>query len=286
MRRTIWPLLVLLMPLLLTVGCKREQSSRTEEQLAALQKRKAEAAAKAASKPTAAPAAQVTHVAAPYDETQGTILTSDGQCPQGLWALFPGGPPGATPEEKRANQARRAELAQAISASSFLVRLQAPAKVTLLPHDAVNGKFVIEVAGSVDCVDSTGHVTIAWTGAKAVEAPPSAVSGGAEVRPNIWEAPPLTFEIPMKSLSEAKAYYDANRFGLSARVALKLEKGQVDKKLKKVGKMMKAMPDQTIAYGGGVEDWGAGRLVRATLLGVRVATEQERKELFDCRGPK
>jgi hypothetical protein len=281
MRRTIWLVLALV-----TAGCSRDSSKRTQEQLAGLQKRKAEEAVKNASKAATTSAPQVTHVAAPYDEGQGTMLSSDAQCPAGLWALFPGEAPGATPEEKKANEARRAGLVQTISAWSFLVRLQAPAKVTLHPHDAANGKFDIEVAGSVDCLDPAGHVTIAWTPAKAVETPASAVSQGAEVRPNLWDAPPLTFELPMKSLSEAKAFYDANRFGLSARVALKLGKGEVDKKLKKVGKVTKTMPDQTIGYGGGVEDWGAGRLVRATLVGVRVATEQERKELFDRRGPK
>jgi len=257
-------------------GCTDQSGNRAKEQLDTLQRRKADAAK--VQKPVAA-APQLFHVSAPYDELQST------QCPNGLWALFPGEAPGATPEEKRANEARRPELAKALLGGSFLARLQAPGKVTLQPHDAANGRFVIEVAGEIDCIDSGGHVTIAWTPAKAVEAPPSAVSRGAEVLPNLWQAPPLTFELPMKGLSEAKAFYDANRLGLSARVAVTLVKGEVDTKLRKVGKVTKALPEETVGYGGGVEDWGAGRLVRATLVGVRVAAEQEKKELIERRGP-
>lgn len=263
-------------------GCTDQSGHRAKEQLDALQRRKADAAK--VQKPVAA-APQLFHVSAPYDELQSTLLSSDGQCPDGLWALFPGEAPGATPDEKRVNEARRPELAKALLNRPFLVRLQAPGKVTLQPHDAANGRFVVEVAGAVDCIDSAGHVTVAWTEAKAIETPPSAVSRGAEVLPNLWQAPPLTFELPMKGLSEAKAFYDANRLGLSARVAVTLNKAEVDTKLRKVGKVTKALPDETVGYGGGVEDWGAGRLVRAALVGVRVAAEQEKKELIERRGP-
>jgi hypothetical protein len=265
-----------------TAGCTDQASSRAKEQLAALEKKKVEQAKVV--KPQAR-AAQLPHVGGPYDETQATVLTPDSRCPESLWALFPGEAPGSTPDEKRANELRRAELARTLSAKPFVVLLQAPARVTLHPHDAVNGRFLIDVAGEIDCIDSGGHVTIAWTKAMAIEAPASAISRGSEVLPNIWQAPAVSFELPMKGLTEAKSFYDANRFGVSARVAITLKKGEIDQKLKKVGKVSKEMPDQTLAYGGGVEDWGAGRLVRANLVGVRVAADQEQKELFDRRGP-
>lgn len=282
MRRTA-RLLLLATASTLAGACTDQSGDRAKEQLAALQRKKAEAAAAPAKANPGVPA--VHHLPAPYDETQAVVLTPDGQCPEGLWALFPGEAPGETADAKRANEARRAELARGLSTRPWLVMLRGPSKVTLSPHDAAKGRFLIEVAGAVDCIDSTGHLTVAWTAARALESPGSAVSRGAEVLPNLWQAPPLTFEHPMRALGEAKAFYDTHRTGLSARVAVTPGKVEVDRKLRRMGKVSKTVPGETVAYGGGVEDWGAGRLLRATLVGVRVATDQERTELVERRPP-
>ena len=43
------------------------------------------------------------------------------------------------------------------------------------------------------------------------------------------------------------------------------------------------MPE-TISIGGGNEDWGAGRMVHADLVGLRVASDHEKTELFQKKG--
>lgn len=264
-------------------GCPDSASKRTQDQLDALQKKKA-AAAKADDKPEPLPT-EVLHFDPPYDDTQAVVILPDGPCPEGFWALFPGDAPGATPEEKKANAANRKSLADGLRAKKFLVKMKG-SSVTLSPYDAPKGRFTIDVKGTIDCTDSMGHVAIAWTEAKAGDPGNSAAKEGSELTQNVWLAPPVTFELPITSLTEAKAFNDGNRFGLSARVGFTLGKAEVDKKLKKVAKVTEQAAGETLTLGGGMEDWGAGRMVRAELLGIRVATEREKKQLFDQRPSK
>lgn len=269
-------------------ACSDPPSKRTQQQLEALQKKKAsDKAAKEAAENAPAPLpTEVLRLDPPYDDAQAWVLTPDGPCPEGLWALFPGDAPGDTPEEKKANQARRKELADGLKQKPFLVKMKGASFVTLSPYDAPKGRFTIDVKGTIDCTDSFGHVSIAWTDAKAGDPGASAAKDGAEVTQNVWTAPPVTFELPIKSLTEAKAFNDQNRFGLSARVAFIAGKVDVDKKLKKVAKVTEKAHGETLTIGGGTEDWGAGRLLRANLVGIRVATDREKKQLFDQRPSK
>ncbi len=268
-------------------GCKGSPSNRAQEQLEALQRKKeAEAKAKAAAeearlKAATAPAADAS-LEPPYDEAGSTRLRMDGPCPEGLWALFPGDPPGGSKEEKKANAAKKKELAAALKGKQFMVRLRPP-DVKLLPYDAPKGEFTIELLGAIDCSDSIGHVTMAWTDAKAVDPGASAAKEGAEVTQNIWDAPKVTYTLPMKSQAEAKAFEAKHRMNLAARVVFTLGEVKVDKKLKKIAAVSEAAAGESLGYGGGVEDWGAGRMVKAKPLGVRVATDGEKTVLFDKR---
>lgn len=287
MRRLV-PLLVLALAVS-TAGCGDSKAKRAQEQLEALKKKQeAEAKAKAekANKPIATEPKDPVKLDPPYDERQATVIVPDGPCPEGFWALFPGDAPGTTPEEKKANAAKRKELAEKLRAQKYLVKLRGGAQVTLSPYDAPKGQFTIDVLGTVDCTDSFGHIAIAWTDAKAGDPGASAAKDGAEVTQNVWMAPPVPFTLPIKSMTEAKAFNDQNRFGLSARVGFTLGKVEVDKKIKRVSKVTEKVEaaGETISIGGGSEDWGAGRLVRVDLLGIRVATDQEKKQLFEKSG--
>jgi hypothetical protein len=164
------------------------------------------------------------------------------------------------------------------------VKLRAPDQVVLRDFDAPKGAFPLEVAGSIECTDSFGHVALAWTAAKAGDPGNSAAKQDADITQNYWMAPPVTFSIPMKSMNDAKEWKNANRIGLSARVVFKLGKVEVDKKLHKVAKVTEKAAGETISIGGGTEDWGAGRLVRVELIGLRVATDKEKTQLFEKKG--
>lgn len=218
----------------------------------------------------------------PWDD--GKSIGNDGPCPEGIWALFKGDAPGADKAEKKANESKRAELVKDLKAQTFMVKLRAPDQVTLKPFDAPKGEFPLEVAGSIECTDSFGHVSLAWTAAKAGNPGNSAAKQDAEITQNYWLAPPVTFSIPMKSMKEAKEWADANRIGLSARAVFRLGKVEVDKKLHKVAKVTEKAAGETISIGGGTEDWGAGRLVRVELIGLRVATNKEKDQIFERKG--
>lgn len=265
-------------------ACPENRAKRAEKQLADLKaKQEAEKLAKSAEEKLA-PVVPAVQLDPPYDDHTSERLTPDGQCPEGLWALVPGEAPGATPEEKKANAARRAELAKSFEGKKFMYRLRAPHQVVLKPHDAANGVLPIEVLGTVDCTDSGGHIAIAWTDAKAGMPEASAAKQDADWVQNIWNAPPIAFTLPIKSMSEAKAFQQNNALALTARVVFTFKKGEVDKKLRKVPKVKETAAGETLSFGGGMEDWGAGRLVRAELVGVRVAIDQEKKQIFELKG--
>lgn len=264
-------------------ACPEDRAARAEKQLADLKaKQDAQKAAKQEEKLVAP--IDVVKLDPPYDDASSERLVPDGACPEGLWALFPGEAPGATPDEKKANAARRAEVAKTFVGKQFLYRLRAPNQVVLKPHDAAAGVLPIEVLGTVDCTDALGRIAIAWTNAKADSPNASAAKEGSELVQNMWLAPPVAFSLPIKSMTEAKTFMQNNALGLTARVVFTMGKAEVDKKLKKVAKVQEKAAGETLAFGGGTEDWGAGRLVRAELVGLRVAVDQEKKQLFELKG--
>lgn len=262
---------------------KAEEAEKARDKSSAEKQAIREAAM--AGKPPPVPAGEVVKVDPPYGDEGNTILRADGECPEGLWALFNDQVPGADKDAKKANAAKKPELAKALREKTYLVKFRAPTDVKLSPYDAPNGRFNVDVMGSIDCTDSIGHITIAWTKAVATTPPPSAAQEGAELTQNVWMAPPVQFQLPMPTMAQAKEFNDKNRLTLSARVALKLGKVEVDKKMKKVTKVETEAAGQKLSIGGGSEDWGAGRLVRAELIGVRLASDREKTTVAEKKGP-
>lgn len=217
----------------------------------------------------------------PWEDESYVELKTDAKCPENFWALFNGEVPGATPEEKKANKARQAEYAKALREQTYIIKLRAPDQVSLKPYDAPNGKFPLEVVGTIDCTDSIGHVAIAWTAAKAGDPGASAAKEGSDLVQNAWIAPPLTFALPMAGMSAAKEFDNKHRLGLSARLIVKLGKTEIDKKLKKLPKVVEKAAGETLTIGGGTEDWGAGRLVRVEQQALRIAIEREKTALIE-----
>ena len=280
------PFRVLVLAFLLSCQGQKKAADRAQERLKKSEVEKAEkkkvAEEKDAKRLENKPA-EVVRVGTPWDD--GQVLSDEGPCPDGTWALFKGAAPGKDAAEKKANEAQRATLAKQVLEKTYLVRLRPPEQVKLSAFDAAKGTFQIDVNGSIECNDSFGHVTVAWTNAKAGNPAASALKAGDDVfAQNAWLAPPMTFTQPIKSMSEAKEWEKANRIGLSARAVFKFGKVEIDRKLKHVAKVSEKVQGEEISIGGGSEDWGAGRLVRAELIGLRVAIEQEKTQLFEKRG--
>ncbi|MBS1151697.1 MAG: hypothetical protein H6Q89_3395 [Myxococcaceae bacterium] len=263
-------------------GCPGDASKKMADKQKALDDKKANDKAKADEKQKAAEAPKdVVRLDPPWEDSAYVLLRSDGACPENFWALFGGDPPGATKEEKKANAARRPELAKALREKTYLVKLRAPDDVKLHPFDATKNEFPVDVLGTIDCTDSIGRIAIAWTAAKAGDPGASAAKEGAEVTQNIWMAPPMKFNLPMKGMADAKEFDQKNKLGLSARLFFKLGKGETDKKLKKMAKVVEKAAGETLTIGGGTEDWGAGRMIRAEGVGVRIASEKEKTSLIE-----
>jgi hypothetical protein len=259
-------------------------AKKMAEKQAALDKARAEKKAKDEASDLAPIPKETLQLEPMWNGPDDVVLDDDRPCPEGFWALFPGEAPGATKEEKKANAARRDELAKSAREKRYRVRLRSPDGVSLKPYDAPNGNFPLEVKGSLDCTDPLGHITLAWTKVAAVTPKASAAQAGSELVERIWQAEPLKWQVLMKSMAEARDFDTKNKLQLSARVVLRLGTVEVDKKLIKVGKVVEKVQGETLSIGGGTEDWGAGRMVRADLLGVRVATNREKTQLFEKRG--
>lgn len=203
-----------------------------------------------------------------WDNPSYIKVANDADCPEGLWSLFPD-VPGGDDAARKANKAKQPELAKAMKAATFVVKLKGPTDLKLLEYDAAKGQFPFEVIGMVDCQDSIGHLGVAWGEAKAVDPGHSAAQRGAELQESIWQATPLPFTLPMKSMSEARDFKANHRFDLDGRVLLKVASTEVNKKMIKSGKQM--------------EDWGAGRLVHASVVGVRITTDHGKTVLLENR---
>jgi hypothetical protein len=212
-----------------------------------------------------------------WDDPALIPVENERACPAGIWALFPGKAPGTEKEEQRKNEAQRAELAQKLKSSRFITHLKPPNDVKLEEYDAPKGYFPVTVEGYVDCTDSAGHLVIAFNQAKAITPPSSAAKQGAEVTLRIWDAKPTIFNLPMKSMSDAKDWKSHHQFDLEARVVYTLGKPEVDHKMFRTSKVSAA----GMTLGGGAEDWGAGRAIRAVVEGSRLTTDKGRTVLED-----
>ncbi len=263
-------------------GCPSSGAKRMEEKQKALDEKRASDKAKAEQKELVGDLPKdVFHVGPPWEDSSYVEIRSDGPCPPNFWALFAGETPGATKEEKKANNAKRTELAKALKEQTYLVKLHGPEVVKLKPYDAPKGWFPLEVAGTIDCTDSIGRVAITWSTAKAGDPGNSAAKEGSEITQNIWTAEPLKYTLPQKGMSEAKEFDTKNKLGLSARIFFKLGKTEIDRKLKKIPKVTEKAAGESLSMGGGTEDWGAGRMVRADGIGIRVATDKEKTMLIE-----
>lgn len=204
-----------------------------------------------------------------FDAANLVRLTSDSACPQNFWALFPGEVPGDGTERAK-NKQEKPALEKAVRAAWYVVKLHG-SDVHLLEYDAPNARYPVEVAGHIDCQDSMGHIAVAWTPPKAIDPPHSAGLRDALVVQSLWTSEPMRFQLPMKSMSDARDFQQKHQLDLDARIILKLEKAEVHRKMIKPPGAKQA------------EDWGAGRLIHATVQATRLATDHNATTLLDER---
>lgn len=258
-------------------GCGDSKDRIAERQRALEQARAAQE-----QKPTArGESAAVQRPAHPFwDNSSLVVVRNEKSCPEGLWALFAGQAPGGDDAARRANEAKRGDLATALRGKTFVARMRGPEELKLRDYDPPKGHFPLELKGVIDCEDSIGRIAIAFTEPKAITPKASAIAGDSVVE-SIWDAPPRPYQVPMRGVTEAKAFRDKHQFGLEAYVVFKLGKTDVHHKKIKVEKEQAG----DISIGGNVQDFGAGRMVRAEVDQVRILANPGPVVVVDTREP-
>lgn len=201
--------------------------------------------------------------------SEGAITFADGgDCPDELWALFPGEPPGKDEFEKRTNAGHRGELAKRMKQALFVLErephglLIETGGIDLGDYNFRQKLFPAKMEGTASCKLGPGEsdVTIAFGPAKAVDESPAS---DGRVGYHEWKAHPLEYTLRVPEV-EAPSFKENHHGPFSAKLAFRI-----------VGiKNHKLMA----RYGGNrkdIEDYGAGVLVEAKLAAVRIDDGEE-----------
>lgn len=265
--------LLLTMLIVAAAGCKSGSDRMKERQKARSAEKQAQEAAAEAARKAAEPKLDWAKLDDFWDPPGAVKISSGKPCPDGLWALFP-----ATPgegKEQEANEARRATLLEKVKGQTYYVQLRHDQGVTLRKYNAKKKTLTIEVEGLVECFDGAGLLSVAWGEPAKPYRPQHGEDEEAGNPPqSVWRAMPLLFPIPFATADEAKAFAQKEGIGTIARLVFTLGKPDVDKKVQKT-----ARPNGE--EGMDELDWGAGRLVRVKVLGVRISTDFEKNALVE-----
>lgn len=271
--------LLLLVTLSLAAGCGDKKQKMIEAQKKRdAEKKKFEKEAEDKLK-AAAPKIDRAKLDAFWDDSAYLRVTTGKPCPDGLWALFEGPPPGEGPELE-ANELRRGELATKMRGSTFVAVLPHGTGVTLHKYNAKKKTLTIEVDGVIECFDKLGLLSLAWgEPAKAFRPKPD---DEEQLSPQaVWRARSLMFAVPFPNEAEAKAWAQKDGLTTEARIVFTLGKVELDKKVQKTARPTPDAPENTQEI-----DWGAGRLAHVELVGVRIATNFEKTLVVEQKGKK
>jgi hypothetical protein len=207
-----------------------------------------------------------------WDNASHVKVRHERECPEGMWALFQGSKaPGNTDEAKARNEARRTEYSDRMKVATFTTTIQlgTGAGMKVGDYDMQSGGSTVELPGLIDCTDSAGRIAIAFGSAQPVLAPKSAVEHATDMQISLWGASPLKQTVKMP-VELAKEFREQKRVDMEARIVFRFVSTDVHTRMVKVTR-------------GELEDWGAGRLIKATVEAVRITTEKDRLTLLDTR---
>jgi hypothetical protein len=247
-------------------GCNDAETRVREQKKRIDAERKAYQEAQEAKRKAAAPKIEVAQLEPFWGDSSYSRIMTGRQCPEGLGGLFPGAPTPA--DEATASKLRNATY---VTVHSHGIG------VTIGRYDPKKKALAVEVDGVVECFDSSGLLTVAW----GEPTKPFRQPGDEDedvLAQSVWRARPLKFAVPMRSPAEAKRFSQKEGLGLEARLVYQLGRVDVDSKVKKVPSADEGKPEDSV-------DWGAGRLIHVTLLGVRLAVDHEKTALIESRKP-
>jgi len=251
-------------------GCADPKRKMEEAQRRRDAEKKAFEEAREARARAAAPKVERARLALPWASPEFLTVAPGTPCPEGTWALFPG-----TPGEGAAvaaNEARRPELATRLKEATFVAVLPLGGAVSFGKYDPRKKALPVELDGVLECFDGLGLLSFSLDQPARPFRPPTedpAVSPQA-----VWRAPPLVVQVPFATAEEARAFTQGPGSGLEARVVFRTGPVATDTRVAKPPPAAAGEPPAA-----GSIDWGAGRLVRARLVGVRLAVDHEKVEV-------
>jgi hypothetical protein len=193
-------------------------------------------------------------------------IASGKPCPEGLWSLFP--TTAGEGAEQQANEAKRAK----VKGQTSVVQLRHNQGVELRKYNTRKKQLLVEVEGLVECFNGAGLLSLARGDPAKPFRPKDEDEDDGNPPQSVWRAQPLLFPIPFDTAAEAKSFTEKDEIGTIARLVLTLGEPDVDTKFKKTMKPNGEAREDTL-------DWGAGRLVRVKLIGVRISSDFEKKLL-------
>lgn len=263
---------VVLGVLLSLTGCKSSSDRMKERQKARDAEKKAQEDAAEAKRKAAEPKADWAKLDEFWEPPGAVKIASGRPCPEGLWALFP-----ATPgegAEQAANEAKRAALLEKVMGQTYVVQLRHNQGVEFKKYNAKKKTMSVEVEGLVECFDGAGLLSVAWGDPAKPYRPKGEEEEDGNPPQSVWRARPLLFPLPFDSAAEAKAFTEKDGLGVIARLVFTLGKADVDSKFQKTVKPNGEEGEDNL-------DWGAGRLVRVKLIGVRISSDFEKNALTE-----
>lgn len=257
------------MALVQASGCADPKRKMEEAQRRRDAERKAFEEQKEAKARAAAPKVERAQLEAPWASPDALTVVPGRPCPDGTWALFPTTP--GEGAEREANEARRAELAARLREATFVAVLPLGGAVSYGAYDPRKKTLAVAIDGVLECFDGLGLLSFSLDQPARPFRPPA--GDDPTVSPQaVWRAPPLVVPVPFATAEEARAFTQGPGSGLEARVVFRAGPVAVDARLIKA-KAADGQPAAPI-------DWGAGRLVRARLVGVRLGVDHEKVEVL------
>lgn len=191
-------------------------------------------------------------------------------CPDGLWALFTGDTPGRDEFQRRENEQHRAEIAARLRGAMFTTTINTVAEIQLGDYSFTSHSFPLTLfpdGGTVECRTSTQPaIIVAFGPARVVD--PLSQPGDRSIGFLQWRIAPLRFNIPVAE-ADAPAFRERNRNALHMQVGWRIGSTRVDRRMVREP----GNPE--------LQDHGAGRLIVASDVHVRVYNSQSEEIVLD-----
>lgn len=196
------------------------------------------------------------------DPTFVRFAVANEKCPDNFWAVLKVPAPGEDEFERKPNEAKRAELAKSIRATTYVAELS---EFELSEYDFKKQQFVLSVNSVFSCkVYGIIYTSVALAPAKVKQDRTGLGPGDDSVAGRFeWKAEPLRFALKVPE-AQAKRFRDDDP--VTVEVAFKV-----------VG----ADENKVILRNEFKEDVGAGPVVKTTVLGVRVGTVDDKPPFVD-----